>query len=147
MQIIKQELLKLARSTVYATFDLSYRYWQLSLEKEPQSSQLFLTTVEICSPSRLLHGSTNCVLYLQSTLGAKLPCELIQALLHLLDDVRSHTPIIDELLRRIYQFFEGFLKYNFKLHPAKCVNFQRVFSSVAEPFRQMKSDLIRIASI
>lgn len=121
MPIIEQELLKPSGYTVYATFDLSHGYWQLPLEERSQSSQSFITPDGIFSLTRVLLGSTNAVLYLQSTLGTKLPPDLSQVLLRWIDDILCHAPTIDLLFLPTSQFFEVCLKFNFKLHPEKCV--------------------------
>lgn len=110
MPTVEQELNKLLSSTVYDTFDLICGYWQPQLDKESQSSQSFITPDGIFSPTCVLHGSTNAVLYLQSTLGAELLSDLDQMLLRWLDDILCHAQTVDELIYLIHQCFQMCLK-------------------------------------
>lgn len=125
MPVIEQELTKVAGSQVFATFDLSHGYWQLPLHPSSQSSQSFITPDGVYSPTRVLHGTTNAVLYLQSTLSAHLPADLRRSVLLWLDDILAHAPTTIELLTAIRLFFELCSERNLKLHPAKCVLYSR----------------------
>ena len=69
MPILENELIKISNSTCFATFDFSNGYCQLTLHRESQSSQSVITPDDILSPTRALHGTTNAVTNLQSTLA------------------------------------------------------------------------------
>ena len=73
MPNLEQELTTLSNSRFYATFDLSHGYWQLELDKDSQALQSFVTPDGIYSPTRVLHGTTNAVAHLQSSLAEVLP--------------------------------------------------------------------------
>lgn len=68
MPNLEQEVTKLAGSCHYARFDLSNRCWQLALDKKSQSLQPFITPDGVFTPTRVLHGTTNAVTHLQSSL-------------------------------------------------------------------------------
>ena len=125
MPNIEHELTKTSRSSVYAEFDFVHSYWQLMLHKLSQSLQSFLTPDGIYSPTRVLHGSTNAVMYLQSSLSSTIPQSLLQNMLLWLDDILAHATNVEDLLNAISGFFAYCKEYNLKLHPAKCVLFTR----------------------
>ena len=121
MPNLGQELTKLANSRHFFESDFVHSYWQLPLHPESQASQSFITPDGIYSPTRVLHGSTNAVMYLQSSLSSTMPIPLRQKTLLWLDDVLGHASTVDELLTIIRQFFDYCSQRNLKLHPAKCV--------------------------
>ena len=125
MPNLEHELTKVATSRYYATFDFSHGYWQLELEQKSQVLQSFITPDGIYSPTRVLHGTTNAVTHLQSSLAAVLPPELRRQLLCWLDDALIHDATISGLLKSIRRFFALCVKYNLKLHPAKCQLFSK----------------------
>lgn len=73
MPPIEIKLRKLNKTVHLAEFDFSHSYWQLPLHKVLQAWQSFITPDGVYTPARVLHGTTNFVLYLQSTNGSKLP--------------------------------------------------------------------------
>lgn len=120
MPNIEQELTKVAGSVHFGTFDLSHCYWQLPLHRSSQSSQSFITPDGIYSPTRVLHGTTNAVMFLQSTISSNIPADLRPHILFWLDDILLHSRTIDDHLDAIRLLFSFCKKFNFKLHPAKC---------------------------
>lgn len=125
MPNMEQELSKLSNSRSFATFDFSHGYWQLPLEPSSQASQSFITPDGIFSPTRVLHGTTNAVMFLQWTIQGKIPAKLRPWVLLWLDDILLHAQSITDHLDAILLLF-GFCKsVNLKLHSAKFVLFLR----------------------
>lgn len=97
MPHIENELSNLSSFRYIAIFDLSHGYWPLQLSKCLQEFQSLINPDGIYSPTRVLHGKTNVVIYLQSTLAAFLPGDLHPFVLWLLNDIHIYTPTIDKL--------------------------------------------------
>lgn len=125
MQNVENEMHTLVGSRCYAILGLSHGYWKLPLEKSSQSSQSFIKQDGIYSPTRLLQGSRNSVLYLQSTPTSKLPTKLTCQLLYWIEDVFLYSATLDKLLTVISRFFELCKELNPKLHPAKCILYSK----------------------
>jgi len=123
MPNLEQELTKLGSSKWYATFDLSHGYWQFGLHPDSQECQSFVTPDGIFTPTRVLHGTTNAVTYLQSTLAEIIPPELRSSILFWLDDILLHSPTVTGLLAAIKTLFGLCHSRNIRLHPDKCVLF------------------------
>ena len=123
MPNVEQELMKLKDSRCFANFDLSAAYWQLPLDEQSQESQTFITPDGLYSPTRVLHGTTNAVSYLQSSIQSIIPTELAQHSLSWLDDILLHTTNIDQLLECISAFFSLCSQFNLRLHPKKCLSY------------------------
>lgn len=77
------------------------------------------------SYTRLLHGTTDVVTYLQSLLTLTLPQELKTSLFLWLDDCLLHSASITEFPHYIRSFLSYGISFNFKLKPAKCILFTR----------------------
>lgn len=125
MPNIENELSKLFGSTCYANFDLSSAYWQLPLHPDFQATQSFITPDGIFSPTRVLHGTTNAVTYLQSSLTNVIPATLSPHTLLWLDDILIHSQTPHSLLESISRFLSLCDKHNLRLHPEKCIIFTR----------------------
>ena len=122
---LDHELTKLGGSRYFATFDLSHGYWQFELEPESRSLQSFITPDGIYCPTRVLHGTTNAVTHLQSSLAEIIPDDLKDNILRWLDDILLHNRTVKGLLQPIRTFLGVCVEWNIKLHPAKCVFFAR----------------------
>lgn len=125
MPRVEIELTKTAGSRFYANFDFTHGYWQLPLHPESQECQSFITPDNVYTPTRVLHGTTNAVLHLQSFLSMNLPDALKEHTLLWVDDCLFHEATIESLLDDIRQFLEFCVKFNWKLHPRKCVLFTK----------------------
>jgi hypothetical protein len=125
MPNIEQELTRLSGSKFYATFDLCHGYWQLPLADSSQACQSFITPDAIFSPTRVLHGTTNAVTYIQAPLATIIPPELRQHQLYWLEDILTHSDTPTGLIPSINAFFDVCVKFNLKLHPTKCVLFSK----------------------
>lgn len=121
MPNVEQETHSLPGSRCYATFDLSHGYWQLPLDKSSQSSQPFIRTDGIYSPTRVSYGSTNTMMYFQSTLASQLPSDLRCQIPYWLDNVLLYAESLDQLITAIRRFIAFCKEVNFKLHPANCI--------------------------
>ncbi len=125
MPDFENELSRLTGKKHFATFDLSYGYWQLPLHPDSQELQSFLTLEGVYTPTRVLHGTTSAVTSLQSSLAAIIPPELAKMLLRWLDDILAHAEKVSELLDTIEMFFEMVKKHRLKLQPAKCTLYSK----------------------
>lgn len=120
MPNVEQELQTIEESTIYAKFDLSHRYWQFALHADSQECQFFVTPDGVYTPTRVLHGTTNAVTYLQSTIDSILPADLRSNVLFGLDDILVHHTTADGLLHAVRQILNTFKEKNITMHPEKC---------------------------
>ena len=72
-----------------------------------------------------MHGKTNAVSHLQSSLMGIILKDLLNTIPIWLDDILLHAPTVEKLLESIRSFFALCTKYNIKLHPAKCILFTK----------------------
>ena len=72
-----------------------------------------------------MHGTTNAVSHLQSSLTGIIPKDLLDSILIWLGDILLHAPTVENILESIRSFFALCTKYNIKLHPAKCILFTK----------------------
>lgn len=73
MPILYHELTKLPKSRFYANFEFVQSHWELLLQPDSQACPSFITLDGGFSPTRVLHGTTNAVTHLQSSLTLTLP--------------------------------------------------------------------------
>jgi hypothetical protein len=104
------------------TLDLSYGNWQLTLSRESQECQSFITPEGVYSPTRVPHGTTNAVAHLQSVLQGAF-CQMAEQLILWLDDRLLHASSLAKLFEHLRSFFTICRERNLKLHPGKCVLF------------------------
>lgn len=102
---IQQELAKVSVLRFYVTFNFSHGFCQFSLPKYSQTSQSFITPDGIYSPTRVVHGTTNAVMNLQSSLRNEIPPSLRSAILIRLDEVMIHASTVADLFKSILAFF------------------------------------------
>lgn len=119
------EITKVKSSKYFANFDMSHGYWQLLLDVMSQECQSFITPFGIYTPTRVIHGTTNAVTHLQSSMMNIIPENLRPFLLIWLDDILIHAPTVENLMQSIQSFFGLCAEYNIKLHPAKCTVFAK----------------------
>lgn len=116
----EQEIFKVSGSKYFANVDFCQKYWQLALDPDSQPTQSFITPDGIYSPTRVMHGTTNAVMHLQSSIESKLPPSLRPHILLWLDDVLQHAATPEKLMDVMEECFAFCVKWNLKLHPAKC---------------------------
>jgi hypothetical protein len=125
MPHLDSELNRVAGSSVFATFDLSQGYWQLSLDVDSQDCQSFITPDGVFTPTRVLHGTTNAVPHFQACVQGILG-DLSENILAWLDDLLMYAMNEPALLKLLRLFFQLCRDYNLKLHPGKCVLFSKM---------------------
>lgn len=102
----------------------------------------------MCSPTRVLHGTTNIVMYLQfteSTLSSKIRAEVLHVLLWWLDNIQLHSKTTLSHLDTVQLFFMFCAWFNLKLNSANCILFIQ-FSVAVVSFRPIVSALSPVAS-
>lgn len=119
MPSLESELAKLSTSRYFALLELSHGYWQISLVKASLECQSFTTPDGIHTPTRVLHGMTNAIMYPKTTLAALMPDELRSNNLWRLDDVLVYLKSVLDHLSAVSLLLSFCAKYNFKLHPGK----------------------------
>lgn len=122
---LEHELSDLSGCKYFATYDLSHGYCQFELDQELQALQSFIMPDGIYSTTRVMHGTTNAVTYLQSACVGIVPGSLKRLLKHWLDDALMYAKSLEELFSTILLFFEMFKQHNIKLHPRKCLLFKK----------------------
>lgn len=123
MRNVEQDVSNVAEYEYYANVDFSHDFWQLPLDENSQECQSFIAYDGVFTPTRVLHGTINAVTYLQSTLAAVLPRDILDNVLYWLDDVLVHHKTIEGLLDTLERLFGIFKEYKLKLRPEKCCFF------------------------
>lgn len=118
--VVEHELTNTCKSKFFANVDFTHSYWQLRLHEDSQECQSIITPDGIYSSTRVLHGTTNAVLYLQSFLAPHLPPTLRDRVLLLVDDWLFHEETIENLLHSIRSFLAFCVECNWLLNPCKC---------------------------
>ena len=119
MPNLEQVTSELANDVCYASLDLCHGYWQLPLHKDSQECQSFISPDGVFTPTRVMHGQTNAVCYLQSSFQL-VTKSIRDSLLQWLDDMLIHCRSPDQLLQVLRTFFLICRKHGFKLHAKKC---------------------------
>jgi Reverse transcriptase (RNA-dependent DNA polymerase) len=119
MPHLESELGRVSGSRYFSTFDLSNGYWQLALHEDSRDCQSFITPDGVFTPTRVLHGASNAVAHMQSSLQGILH-SMSESVLSWLDDLFLHASSVDELLAHLRKFFTICRDHNIKLHPLKC---------------------------
>lgn len=95
----------------------------------------------INSPTRVLHGTTNAVMHLQSSLMETVPVNLKQVLLLWLDDVLLQAKTVNGLLAAIGDLFRFCAERNIKLNPSKVCYLRQPFAGAVAKFHPIASDM------
>ncbi|ETV78978.1 hypothetical protein H257_07762 [Aphanomyces astaci] len=101
--------------------EVAMGYWQLSLHPDSQEYYSFMTPVGVVTPTRVLMGQTDAVVYCQGVVDESFGDLLMHGLLGWLDDLLGYAPTTDELLHLLRKVLEICHAYGLKLHPGKCV--------------------------
>lgn len=99
---------------VFASFDLCSGYWQFLLDKVLRRYQIFISTDDVYTSKRVLHGQENSVTYLKSMLNKIYDTDLIQNLLISIYDILLHLETVEELLKLLSPLFKLFRKQNLR---------------------------------
>jgi hypothetical protein len=81
-----------------------------------------ITLDEVCTPTRVLHGTRNAAQHLQPVLVFMM-VDIKSNIKVWLDDCLLHTTTEDDLLATLNFFFKKCQKYGLKMHASKCVLF------------------------
>jgi hypothetical protein len=106
MPHLESAIHKLQGTAVYATYDMIQCYWQLSYSEESQECQTFVTPDGTWTPRRVLHGNSNAVAHLQSSMDAMLH-PMRDRVMAWLDDLLASATNERELLRVHQQFLNS----------------------------------------
>lgn len=101
MPKFEQNLAEVSEAPFYATFELIYGYRQQYLHKGSSKLKYFIEPDGMLSPTRVLHGTSSTVLYLQSTVSYEIPANLRSSAFVWLDGVMLHKSTVDCLLSSI----------------------------------------------
>lgn len=123
MPNLEQEWTKTAGSKFYASSDLSHSYLHLPLDVPSQTTQSFTTQDGIYSPTRVQHGTTSAVMYLQSILSSNISTNFRLNLLWCLDHDFFSRPNHWREPDAVKRLFPICAIFYFKLHPEKCFLF------------------------
>lgn len=118
MPDLEQAIDDLANDISYVSLDLCGGYWQPPLHPEPHKCQSIISPDVVFTPTRVMHGQSNVVSYLQSSFQL-LTQDIRQNLLQWLDDMLIHCHSPDHLRDVLRSFFVVCRKHNFKLHAKK----------------------------
>lgn len=75
------------------------------------------------TPTHVLHGTTNAVKFLQSTVASIIPNGFRTNIMYWMKDILGHAESIKDLLNDIRTIFRLFAEFNIKFHPVKCEMF------------------------
>jgi Reverse transcriptase (RNA-dependent DNA polymerase) len=120
MPNLQDELHDLHGSEVFATLDFCQGYWQIPLHKDSQDCQSFITPDGVYIPTRVLHGTRNASLHLQSVLVVMMD-DIKSNIKEWLDDCLHHTTTENELLATLNFFFKKCQEHGLKLRARKCM--------------------------
>lgn len=90
MPVIEPELAKKCKSRVLAGVDFTDSYWQFLIHTTSRVCQSIISVDGAFTPTRLLYGTTNAVLHLQSFLSTKIPLAFSERVLLWVEDCRFH---------------------------------------------------------
>jgi RNase H-like domain found in reverse transcriptase len=119
MPHLESSLHNLRGSGAYGTYDMLQCYWQLSYSENSQECQTFIAPDGTWTPRRVLHGNSNAVAHLQSSMDAVLQ-PLAQRVMAWLDELLANVTNESALLDVHRQFFELCRVNGVVLHAGKC---------------------------
>jgi hypothetical protein len=106
MPNFQDELHDLHVSEVFAMLDFCQGYWQMSLHKDSQACQSFITPDGVYTQTCVLHGTRNATQHLQSVLVAMID-EIKSNIKVWLDDCILHTKTEGDLLATLNIIFQA----------------------------------------
>jgi Reverse transcriptase (RNA-dependent DNA polymerase) len=123
MPNLQDELQDFHGSEAFATLDFCQGYWQITLHKDSQDCQSFITPDGVYTPTRVLHGTRNATQHLQSVLVVMMD-DIKSNIKVWLDDCLLHTKTEVDLLETLNFFFKKCQQQGLKLHASKGVLFE-----------------------
>lgn len=104
----------------FANVDFLKGYWQMPLHEDSQEMCSMVTDLAVYTPTRVPQGSSDAVMYFQSSMQKCFESQLYKTLLIWLDDILAYARSTQELLAVLEELFAVCNKYNLKLNPKKC---------------------------
>ena len=112
-----------SNSQFFATLDMTRGYWQMPLHPDSQELFSMLTDWGVYSSTRVIQGSSDAVLYFQSTMEQCFASVLMILVIIWLDDILVHAKTIEEFLDGLEKVFSICDHFGLKLSPTKCTLF------------------------
>ena len=109
----------LSSAKMFARFDLMKGYWQMPLHEECQEIFSMVTDEGVYTPRRVIQGSSDAVMYFQSTMQEIFKDQLYKALMIWLDDILVYAENFDEFCTNLHYIFSVCVKIGLKLNPKK----------------------------
>jgi hypothetical protein len=119
MPHLESALHNLSGTGVYGTYDMLQCYWQLSYAESSQECQTFVTPDGTWTPRRVLHGNSNSVAHLQSSIDTMLQ-PMSQRVMAWLYDLLASAKDEQTLLEVHREFFALCRTNGVILHAGKC---------------------------
>ncbi|KAH9100150.1 hypothetical protein LEN26_016133 [Aphanomyces euteiches] len=110
-------------SKVYFTLDWMKGYCQLPLHPDSQEYYSVMTPIGVVTPTRVLMGQTDAVVYCQGVVDELFGEMIMQGLIGWLDDLLGYARSAEDLLGLLRRVLAICQEYGLKLHPKKCVFF------------------------
>ena len=110
----------IAGSKYFASLDFMKGYWQMPLHEDSQEIMSMVTDRAVYTPTRVIQGSSDSVMYFQSTMQNCFEAELYKCLIIWLDDFLAYAPTLEEFLEALRVIFRKCAEFNLKLNPDKC---------------------------
>lgn len=88
---MEQELVKVLESKYFANVEFCQSHWQLALDPESRAIESIIASGDVYSPARVVHGTKNAVMHLQSSILSDIPPSLRRHVLLWLNDVLQHA--------------------------------------------------------
>jgi hypothetical protein len=109
-----------AGAKIFALFDFLKGYWQTPLHKDCQELLSMVTDRAVYTPTRVIMGVIDAVMYFQSTMQKCFEERLYKSLIIWIDDLLSYATNVDDLLENMDYIFRTCHEYRLKLNPDKC---------------------------
>lgn len=138
-----------SRSRIFGNLDFLKGYWQMPLHEASRELLSMVTDRAVYTPTRVIQGSTDAVMYFQSTMERCFESLLFKELIIWLDDFLVHAPDVDAYLTALEAVFKLCDRYRLKLNPRKCSLFAREVKFCGKIFSAagVKHDPKRISSL
>ena len=113
-----------SEAKAFARVDFLKGYWQMPLHEDSQEMCSMVTDLAVYTPTRVPQGSSDAVMYFQSSMQKCFEKQLYKSLLIWLDDILVYSKSIEDILTALDELFSVCAEYNLKLSPAKCELYQ-----------------------
>ena len=133
----------------FSSFDFMKGYWQTPLHKDSQEILSMVTDRAVYTPTRVIMGTVDAVMYFQSTMQECFKDRLYKSLLLWIDDLLSYAESPTGLLDNMEYIFRVCDKFRLKLNPDKCELFAKTIKFCGKIFSAngIEQDPERIKSL